>query len=272
MNPTKKEAGAATPPTSRYDEKRKINTKVNGVINFQIGLIAVLIAAYAIVEFAVPIKEAYVPKTKTFTFDDPDWNPRKYTIVRNKPLAVVKETPKVVVKPAKPIVNLLPPVIDNNATDSDHTDNQIDQNNSVDAEPEQAGKSSGTLNPEPVAPINSHVNIVMEVPLFPGCSPSLNREERIKCLNSKMARFVQKHFDTHLATTLGSKKAVKIGVQFTIDFTGNPVDIIVKAPNKELELEALRVIKKLPTMTPGKNNGAAVNVTYSLPINFMVGD
>jgi protein TonB len=46
---------------------------------------------------------------------------------------------------------------------------------------------------------------VSEVPLFPGCSASLDSKERISCLNEKMARYIQRKFDTGLARDINSK-------------------------------------------------------------------
>jgi protein TonB len=71
---------------------------------------------------------------------------------------------------------------------------------------------------------------------------------------------------------LNSKDVVKIAVVFTIGTDGLPRDIQVKAPNKDLEEEALKVISNLPQMTPGKIDNMPVNVTYSLPIRFQVHD
>ena len=51
-----------------------------------------------------------------------------------------------------------------------------------------------------------------------------------------------------------------------IDKQGNVADIRVKAPHKDLEAEATRVIKALPIMTPGEHDGKPVHVKYTLPI------
>lgn len=111
---------------------------------------------------------------------------------------------------------------------------------------------------------------VSAVPLYPGCNARLDNEERIECLNEKMARFVQRHFDAGLASEVNGKDIVSITVVFTIGIDGNPKDIQVRAPNKKLEKEAYRVISKLPKMTPGKFGEVDVNTTYALPIKFRV--
>jgi len=44
----------------------------------------------------------------------------------------------------------------------------------------------------------------------------------------------------------------------------------VKAPHKQLEKEAKRILKKLPQFTPGKQRRKSVKVKYTLPISFQI--
>ena len=55
---------------------------------------------------------------------------------------------------------------------------------------------------------------------------------------------------------------------FTISSKGTIENIIMRGPDKLLEDEVERIIKRLPNMTPGKNKGNAVNVPFSIPVNF----
>ena len=45
---------------------------------------------------------------------------------------------------------------------------------------------------------------------------------------------------------------------------------MARAPHKRLQQEAIRVVKLLPKMIPGKQRGRPVGVKYSLPIAFKV--
>ena len=58
--------------------------------------------------------------------------------------------------------------------------------------------------------------------------------------------------------------------KYTFDKTGNITDVQARAPHKRLQEEAIRVVKSLPKMIPGKQRGRAVGVKYSLPIAFKV--
>ena len=62
----------------------------------------------------------------------------------------------------------------------------------------------------------------------------------------------------------------KIYVGFRIDKKGFITEIQVRAPHPRLKKEAVRVVKTLPRMTPGKQRGKPVGMKYSLPISFNV--
>ncbi|WP_457610621.1 energy transducer TonB [Lutibacter sp.] len=112
--------------------------------------------------------------------------------------------------------------------------------------------------------------IIENVPVFPGCKG--NNAELRACFSSQMSKFVSKNFDSELASDIGlsSGSIQRIFVMFKIDKDGNITNIQARAPHKKLKEEAIRVIKLLPKMTPGKQRGRAVGVRYGLPIVFRV--
>ena len=61
----------------------------------------------------------------------------------------------------------------------------------------------------------------------------------------------------------------RVIVQFIIDKEGN-IDkpIILRSINPELDKEALRVVGLIPQWKPGRQNGKAERVRYTLPITF----
>lgn len=91
-------------------------------------------------------------------------------------------------------------------------------------------------------------------------------------MSDKIQEFVNKKFNTDLASELGLSGRQRINVIFKIDKTGEVVGIRARAPHPGLEKEAARVIGLLPKMQPGKQRGKAVTVPYSLPIVFQVQD
>ena len=61
----------------------------------------------------------------------------------------------------------------------------------------------------------------------------------------------------------------RVIVQFVIDETGQVGEVkIVRPVSEELDAEAVRVVKALPKFEPGRQDGEAVSVWYTLPINF----
>ncbi len=112
-------------------------------------------------------------------------------------------------------------------------------------------------------------SIIEDVPVFPGCTGS--NQQKKDCLNKKMRRHVQRHFDAELANELGLPSGKKrIYVQFKIDKDGSITSIQARAPHPRLKKEAERIVKKLPKMKPGRQRGKAVRVGYTLPITFNV--
>lgn len=113
--------------------------------------------------------------------------------------------------------------------------------------------------------------VIENVPEYPGCERGSNAEKR-KCMSDKIAKFVQRKFNTDLAGDLGLSGRQRISVIFKIDKDGNVTGVRSRAPHPRLEKEAARVINMLPKMKPGKQRGKPVIVPYSLPITFQVQD
>lgn len=113
--------------------------------------------------------------------------------------------------------------------------------------------------------------VIENVPIYPGCENAGNNDAKKKCMSEKVMKFVQKKFDNELANDLGLDSGrQRISVQFKIDNKGNVVNVRARAPHPRLEQEAIKVVKSLPKMTPGKQRGKAVGVLYALPIVFQV--
>lgn len=110
--------------------------------------------------------------------------------------------------------------------------------------------------------------VIENVPIYPGCEKESGNEAKKKCMSSKISEFINKKFNTELASDLGLDGRQRISVQFKIDKNGKVVDVRARAPHPRLEKEAVSVVQSLPDMTPGKQRGKPVGVLYSLPIVF----
>jgi len=110
--------------------------------------------------------------------------------------------------------------------------------------------------------------IIEEVPVFPGCE-SVSKAEKKACFERKIQEHVKNNFQyPQLALNMGIHG--RVGVMFTIDKDGSITKIKTRGPDKILEEEALRIVSALPKMKPGMQRNKPVQVTFSLPINFML--
>ncbi|MHA7832479.1 MAG: TonB family protein [Flagellimonas sp.] len=106
--------------------------------------------------------------------------------------------------------------------------------------------------------------IIDEVPVFPGCEDAVDKKA---CFQEKIQAHIRKNFHY-------PEEAQELGIQgrvssiFIIDTEGNIVDIRMKGPHELLENETGRILAKLPQMQPGKHEGKAVKVPFSIPITF----
>jgi len=97
--------------------------------------------------------------------------------------------------------------------------------------------------------------IVEEMPEYPGGEMALRQY---------MARAVKYPDDA-------VKKGIqgKVYVTFVVSKDGTVADAkIARGVDPSLDTEALRVVNNLPKWKPGKQKGQAVNVSYTVPINF----
>ena len=111
--------------------------------------------------------------------------------------------------------------------------------------------------------------VIEEVPVYPGCTGT--REEKAKCLNNKIQKFVRQNFNADLSKTVNLPKGrKKVWVVFRIDENGDVVDVNARAPHPKLREEAMRVARLLPKMKPGRQRGKEIGMKYTLPISFNV--
>ena len=98
-------------------------------------------------------------------------------------------------------------------------------------------------------------DVVEEMPQFPGGAPKLME------YLSKNIRYPKE--------TMEANKQGRVIVTFVIGKDGSISDArVAKSVDEALDAEALRVISSMPNWTPGKQNGKAVNVKYTVPITF----
>lgn len=96
---------------------------------------------------------------------------------------------------------------------------------------------------------------VEQMPQFPGGE-------------AELLKWISTHIE-YPAIAMENNVQGKVVVQFVVTRDGSIGEVkIARGKDPDLDKEAMRVVKTLPKFIPGKMNGQAVNVWYTLPINF----
>ena len=108
---------------------------------------------------------------------------------------------------------------------------------------------------DPSAEQGEIFQVVEEQPMFPG-----GMEELMKFLQTNI-RYPKEAQERGLQG--------RVIVQFAVNKDGSICDEhVVKSVDPQLDAEALRIVRSMPTWTPGKQRGQAVRVRFTLPVTF----
>ncbi|MBR4829695.1 MAG: TonB family protein [Muribaculaceae bacterium] len=107
--------------------------------------------------------------------------------------------------------------------------------------------------------------------------PKESKEEIFRSVE-QMPRFpggeaaLMKYIESHLnypPTAANISIQGKVILQFVVKKDGSIGEVkVVRSVDKDLDREAVRIIKSLPKFTPGRQNGQVVSVWYTLPVTF----
>ena len=109
--------------------------------------------------------------------------------------------------------------------------------------------------------------------------PKRNEDDIFKSVE-QMPQFVgvggeaalMKYIDSHIQYPPKAAKnniQGRVILQFVVDKTGEIGEVkVVRSVDKDLDKEAVRIVKTLPKFIPGRQNGQAVAVWYTLPVTF----
>ena len=83
------------------------------------------------------------------------------------------------------------------------------------------------------------------------------------------AAALMKYIQSHLQYPDSTDVEGRVIVQFVVQADGSIGEVkVVRKVENALDEEAVRVVKSLPKFTPGRQNGQAVAVWYTLPVSF----
>jgi len=238
----------------RFDKLRK-----SSILFTQLGLVLALLIVYLSLEYTtvknIAIPQEVVPDNETafVEYDIPIVYAKKKNTVKKQPIN----------KKFIPIID-----IKTGPDDSPATDQVLAPPIDADS-PVNFGSITEVIEDIDKDERPLPFRIIEEAPIYPGCE-GLDSLASKQCFSKKISKFVNKKFNADLADRLNIAGKQRIWVQFTVDKTGTVTDIKARASHKNLEKEAIRVVNKLPQMTPGKQRKRPVGVKYTLPIVFSI--
>ena len=114
--------------------------------------------------------------------------------------------------------------------------------------------------------------IVENMPTFKGCEKKKSQSKRDQCTNFELYKFIVKNV-RYPKELFGQGYSGTSYVTFKVDTLGKIVDEKVegKFPGDigyKFDEEALKVVRMIPTMTPGMTKGKPQVVQYTIPVRF----
>jgi len=113
-----------------------------------------------------------------------------------------------------------------------------------------------TVSDKPAAPGSKTVyRSVEQMPQFPGGEAAL-------------MKYLKSHINYPPMAAMNDIQGNVI-VQFVVNEDGSVGEVkVVRSLDKDLDREAIRVVKSLPKFTPGRHKGKVASVWYTLPVPF----
>jgi len=139
----------------------------------------------------------------------------------------------------------------------------VNQEGSDDADKFQSVKQQVVVTPEPVVekpkPKEEIFTAVEQPAMFPGGQKAL-------------AKWLSRNL-TYPASAQDNDIQGRVIVQFVVSKDGSISQAkVVKSVDRDLDKEALRLVKSMPKWQAGKNNGQPVNSWFTLPVVFKLAD
>ena len=228
------------------------------LIFFQIGVIIMLFISWSLIE--LKSYDSNLTKREVVTIND--------ELIKDIPITEQLTLPP----PPPPSISSIPEIIEIIEDEKDIEESIIES-----SETDQDSEIEDIVEIDEIEEEDVEEEVIVvpfavieNTPIYPGCENETNNESRKLCMSDKISDLVKKNFKNELAGDLGLTGIQRIFVQFKIDENGKVANVQARAPHPSLEKEAIRVVKLLPTMTPGKQRDKPVGVLYSLPILFKV--
>lgn len=104
------------------------------------------------------------------------------------------------------------------------------------------------------------------MPYYDECKSEESMEQN-NCTTTKMMTHVAQNF---IVPKSAKKKGTsgRVFVKYVVDTNGKIIDVeIFRGLSRDINKEAIRVVKSIPPLNPGSQEGKKVKVQYMIPIN-----
>lgn len=120
------------------------------------------------------------------------------------------------------------------------------------------------------AQIDMPFKLVEVKPVYPGCENSKSVELREECFDKSVQEFIRQNLE-YPEDAKKQRLQATVYVSLVIGYTGRIEEAKVLRPiHALLDEEAVRVVKLLPQMQPGKQSNQNVRVTVTVPVSFVL--
>jgi len=231
----------------------------------RLGIIAALIFL-ALIIFVPILYKQIIEKGKDRNVDVTTLSNIEIEKKIEKPKDIIIEKP---LPPLKSSIKFTPPVIkpDEEVQDDEQikTQEELTQTDinisvaDVKGTDEVNGADIGDLNNQIVGEdsLSAPYSVVEQMPEFPGGEAALRK---FLAANVK-----------YPAIAAENGVQGKVFVNFVVDRNGGISNVkVVRGVDPAVDKEAVRVVKSMPKWIPGKQNGEAVRVSFTVPINFVL--
>ena len=241
-----------------YELRKKYAVRMRNAAIAGIGFVALCIATPLIASMVKP-KETTKPIAVTTTVtlaEPPPIDPKK-----PPPPPPPAEPPP----PVKPTVKFTPPVIekDKDVKEDEKPPEQTEMKNVSAGAKTEAGDVNG-IDPGIVDKPGTGTGVVAAPPppqIFTYVSQMPEPSVDISAYLNKNLHYPDAARENNIQG--------RVILKFVVNETGNVSDVqVVRGIGGGCDEEAVRVLKAMPPWKPGKNNGTAVKVYYTLPISF----
>lgn len=108
---------------------------------------------------------------------------------------------------------------------------------------------------------------VENAPIYNGCE-ELSAEVTKACFNENISKFIKQEFNSSITNALDISEPQQVAVFFIIDANGNLSGMKIRDTELTIQAELVRVLKKVPKMTPATHNGIKVPVLCSMLVTY----